>query len=267
MSFWNWLRSTLKPDPPTRTTGPPPSGNGASSMHARWLSVPNNATAVEVDLTIIEPPTTHHLHFWALQASFIKGTSTVVGAGHLGLQWIDGYPGRTAVNWGGYATGGGVLDGTESALPGALGNPHTRDFSWAAGSTYRLRIDKGAVGWRGSVLDVATGHTTIIRELHAGGSQLGSVVMWSEIFAPCDWPPSAVQWSNPTVYRAGERSSIEAFSVRQVQLSYQRYEDGGCTNTSTTRVEPGVIEQRTATHRIAHHGAVVDVYGRDSDNT
>ncbi len=226
-------------------------------MHVRWIGSFRRAEAVEVDLTIITPPSSRHLHFWALQATFAQGTHNL-GAGHLGLQWIDGHPGQTAVNWGGYETGGHILDGTDSLLPSALGNPHTRDYSWSAGTTYRLRIDRGTSGWRGSVTDLATGAVTVVRELLAGGDQLSGFVMWSEVFAPCEGPSTTVAWSRPVVF-----SSDEATPATQFELSYQSFEDGGCTNTNTsieTIGQGSAIVQRTAIPRVNPPGSALTIH-------
>lgn len=216
----------------------------------------NDADSASIDLTVVEPPSGRHLHFWALQASFFDGNRPL-GAGHLGLQWIDGYPGSTAVNWGGYHSTGGVLGGTESALPGALGNPHTRNFSWRPGVPYRLTIDRGRAGWRGSVTDLGSGEETIVRELLAGGDRLGAVVMWSEVFAPCEGPTTAVAWSNAVATISGDTVRAHSF-----ELNYQRFEDGGCTNTNT-QIEPvggaPTLVQRTAVQRTNHTGSTLRV--------
>ncbi|MFT7475501.1 MAG: hypothetical protein ACI81L_002440 [Verrucomicrobiales bacterium] len=219
-------------------------------MHVRWLDTPPETIAVQVDLTIVDPPKTSDLYFWALQASFVDD-GEIHGAGHLGLQSISGHPGNTAVNWGGYFEGGGELPGSVSSLPSAKNNPHTRDFSWIPGTAYRLRIERGKTGWSGLVTDIERNETTVVRELFCSGSRLGSVVMWSEVFAPCEGPSTAVRWSNPTTV-----TPEGSHAVASAQLSYQRVEDGGCTNTNVSTIDDGV-EQRTATTRVAPHGQVL----------
>jgi hypothetical protein len=189
------------------------------------------------------------LHFWALQASFVAGGRRY-GAGHLGLQWYPRHPGSTAVNWGGYAQGGGELEGSASALPSATGNPNTRDFAWEPGRPYRLEISAGATPghWRGSV-DGLT-----VRELHAGGSALADMVVWSEVFARCDDPSSAVRWSRFEGRTAG------GGTVRpdRVLVNYQRHADGGCANTDVRPTADGLL-QITSTDRTTPQGAVLPV--------
>ena len=240
-----------------RTQGLPTSSNGASSLHARWLHEPADVVAVEVDLTIDETPGSDHLRFFALQASFAE-RGRAHGAGHLGLQWISWHPGNTAANWGGYHHAGsgqsGELPGTSSALPSAVGNANTRDYEWSAGTPYRLRIARGDDGWAGSVTDLGTDTTTVIRELVCRGDRLTSVVMWSEIFAPCEGPGVTVRWGRPR----WQVATGEFVPVGQVQLSYQRVEDGGCSNSSTT-LEGDAVVQRTAVPRKHPHGTVLRI--------
>ena len=257
--MWDRLRQSLTGANPAgglrheRTSGLPNSSNGASSMHVQWLGVPSDAVAVEVDLTITTPPASQHLHFWALQASFMSGNETH-GAGHLGLQWIDGYPGNTAVNWGGYHHGGGgELDGSPSMLPSSRGNVNTRDYAWREGRAYRLRITRGSDGWIGEVTDSETGIAIIVRELYCPGERLGNIVMWSEVFAPCEGPSSSIEWSEPRV-----ETSEGIHEITEVKLSYQSVADGGCSNTaSSPLVARRGIEQRTATPRGFPHGAIL----------
>ncbi len=90
------------------TTGRPTSSNGASSFHLFWEVGGGPWTAAEAVLEVVDPPTVPELHFWALQVSFTGGGRGGGGA-HLGLQWFPIHPGSTAVNWGGYAAGGGEL--------------------------------------------------------------------------------------------------------------------------------------------------------------
>jgi hypothetical protein len=66
---------------------------------------------------------------------------------------------------------------------------------------------------------------------------LASPVVWSEVFADCDDPSTAVRWSDLTP------------SPITTQVTYQSYDDGGCTNTRIELVAGGCI-QRTNTARL-----------------
>ena len=206
-----------------RVRGFPTSSNGASSMHVHWPLEPG-ATEVAVTLEVLEPPTTDHLHFWALQVSFVGAGGKRIGGAHLGLQWHPQHPGRTAVCWGGYRDDGSgrELDGGPSPLPSASGNPNTRDLTWRPVTPYRLRITAGGDGY---VDD------TFVRRLHVDGAvALAHAVVWSEVFAPCDAPSTAVRWSG---------------IGSPAHLTYQSYADGGCTNVATSPDGAGAWIQRT----------------------
>lgn len=209
-----------------RTKGLPTSSNSASSLHVHWDAGPG-ATEIAVTLEVTDPPRTRHLHFWALQVSFAGAAGRRIGAAHLGLQWHPQHPGRTAVNWGGYrADGTGELGGTESSLPSATGNPNTRDLAWHPRTPYVLRITSDGDGF---VDD------TLVRRLDVdGATHLTDPVVWSEVFAPCDAPSSAVRWT-------GVGSPA--------RLTYQSYADGGCTNTRSTPDGEGRWVQRTNVER------------------
>jgi hypothetical protein len=244
----SWFRRIWRTGTDERVTGFPTSSNRASSLHLHWDWGPSAPALVAVSavLTVVDAPAgsaSDHLHFWALQASFSGG-----GAGHVGLQHHPGHPGRTAANWGGYAGGGGgELGGTESPLPSAPGNPNTRDFVWESGRPYRLGIRRGASGWAGLVDDL------VLRELHAGGDRLAGVVMWSEVFARCDDPSSAVRWSDLVgVTVAGDEVRPQA-----VHVNYQSVAAGGCSNTSSEPDGAGGFVQRTNTARATPQGAVL----------
>lgn len=247
-----WLQRFLGSSS-ARTTGYPTSSNRASSFHLRWDGLPprERIVAVSATLTVVVAPVVPELHFWALQASFTDGGRRF-GAGHLGLQWYPRHPGSTAVNWGGYRQGGGELDGSPSALPSATGNPNTRDLAWEPGRPYRLEIGVGGRPghWRGSV------DGTAVRELHAGGTGLADVVVWSEIFARCDDPSSVVTWSG------FEARTADGVTVRpdRVVVNYQRHADGGCANTDV-RPTAGGLSQLTSTGRTTPQGAVLPVEG------
>ena len=209
-----------------RIAGRPASSNGASSFHAGWELPAGPLAAVSAVIEVNERPAGPALYFWALQVSFRAGAGRR-GAGHLGLQHHPAYPGSGAVNWGGYhdaSRGGGVLDGSASALPSTLGNPNTFDYSWQARRRYRLEIAPAGSGrWRGSITDLESDVTTVVRELFVEADHLSAPIVWSEVFADCDAPPVEVRWS-----------SLGA--------------DSGCSNTSTT-IDDGWLVQRTATPR------------------
>lgn len=238
-----------------RTQGDPPSGNGASSLHLFW-DLPGRFAAVEATLEVVQAPTVDRLYFWALQANFVDGSRPTGGA-HLGLQWHPQYPGATAVNWGGYRHGGGELDGTTSALPSTLGNPHTRDYRWRAATPYRLRIDRSPTrrgSWRGSVCDLETGEAVAVRELHAGGDHLTSPMTWSEVFARCEHAPATVRWSDPV----GIDDEGRAHRPAGVRVNYQAHADGGCANTTAFVDDIGIC-QRTGCTRHTPQGATLPV--------
>ena len=244
-----------------RERGYPRSSNRASSFHLSWRFPPGTPplVAVAVSLEVIEPPAVNDLYFWALQAGFADHGRRF-GAGHLGLQWYPVHPGGTAVNWGGYAQSGGELRGSESALPSATRNVNTRDFDWRAKTPYELRIDRSEHGWRGLVNDV------VVRELFADGGELVDVAMWSEVFARCDAPSVAVQWSRLRGWAAdgGEHRP------HQVVTNYQAVANGGCSNTNSSVVDGSVggpvdqsggpvFEQRTNSPRLTQTGALLTV--------
>ena len=240
-----------------RVSGDPPSANGASSFHLFW-DLAGEFVVVRATLEVAVPPAVGRLYFWALQVDFTDGGGHRGGGAHLGLQWHPSYPGSTAVNWGGYGPAGGVLDGTESPLAGTLGNPHTRDFAWEANRAYRLAIEpappeeqpgRGRTAWRGSVTDVLTGETTVVRDLLPAGSRLTRPMVWSEVFAACDHPSVEVRWSELQAFD----DSWQLRRPRAVSTNYQRYGDGGCANTEST-VEGGVAVQRTNVARVAGSG-------------
>lgn len=226
-----------------RTTGPPTSTNGASSLHVWWQPIDDRPTTVEAILEIVDAPTVDKLHFWALQATFADRRNRSLGTAHLGLQWHPAHPGGTAVNWGGYRSDGrGELAGTTpSVLPSATGNPNTRDYPWRPRRLYRLTI---GVDGTGSVMDHSTGRTTVVRRLAVDRSAayLTNPVVWSEVFADCDDPPTTVRWSHlrpaPTALHA----------------TYQSYGDGGCTNTDVELDGERAILQRTNTRRTTPEG-------------
>jgi hypothetical protein len=247
-----WRRGAERGRTRSRTSGYPPSANRASSFHLRWGGLPGDAAIVEVAATIevVRAPVVPELYFWALQASFATAADPRVGAAHLGLQWYPPHPGSTAVNWGGYdEASGGILAGSESALPSATGNPNTRDFAWRAGRPYRLAIGPGSAPgrWRGSVDGVA------VRELHGGGDRLTDLMVWAEVFARCDHPPATVRWSHFTARTAAG----EVLEPERISVTYHPTAEGGCDNTTVAADGPGAFVQTTGTERLVPPDAVL----------
>lgn len=235
-----------------RTRGFPPGGNGASSFHLAWHLPPDAGHLIEaaVTLEVVTPPVVEHLYFWALQVGFPGA-----GGAHLGLQWNHRHPRFGAVNWGGYEIGGGLLTGTDSPLPSTPGDPNTRDYPWAPGRPYQLRVRRAASGvWRGEIVDRESGEESVVRDLLARGEFLAELLVWSEVFARCDDPSVVVRWSDFTVVtERGDRVTPDALAV-----NYQSHGDGGCANTtSVVDLEgPGVL-QITNTERVSPQGATL----------
>ena len=209
---------------------------------------------VAVTLQIEVRPAVAELYFWALQASF-TGENGITGGAHLGLQWHPSYPGSGAVNWGGYGKDGSLLEGSDSTLPSTLGNANTRDYPWAPERRYRLRIRADEPGWwAGEVTDVAAGDTTVVRTLRADGDGLTLAMVWSEVFARCDAPPVAAVWSEP----AGVTIDGRPWRPQSFSITYQREEDGGCSNTDVRKL-PGGVGQFTGIARTTPPGSVISI--------
>jgi hypothetical protein len=270
------------------TSGRPRSSNGASSLHLGWDAPVAPAddpwVAAEAVLEVRSPPEVLSLYFWALQASFTdRGRHG--GAGHLGLQWYPAHPGSTAVSWGGYGPDGRELDGSMSTLPSATGNPNTRDFRWSPGTPYRLRIERfdpappdtrptgvasatptPAAGelrsWRGTVTDLDSGDLTVVRELWAPGRGVEGLVVWSEVFAPCDAPRTEVHWSDLRLTAGSGRTH----AVSQVTVNYQEMAEGGCVTTDA-RVDGAGVAQVTGTTRTTPKAARLPVGQRAPGGT
>jgi hypothetical protein len=232
---------------PTRVKGRPTSTNGASSFHVTPVDAVAAAQEVSVVLEIRQLPAVSDTYFWALQVDFVDQAGRTVSGAHLGLQWNRRHRGNTAVNFGGYrqdASGHAVeLSGT-SKLAGANGSRNTFDYSWHPGAKYLLRIVHAGDGWDGQVTDLSTGKVTIVRHLRAGGVALAHPIVWSEVFASCEAPATAVAWS-----------SLQP-AVTRFAPSYQSFEQGGCTNTSTDTIA-GAIVQRTNVRRTSAPGALL----------
>ena len=245
-----------------RTWGQPPSENGASSFHLIWDIPQIPLTEVSATLEVLVQPRVRRLYFWALQVSF-AAERRLHGGGHVGLQWNPGFPGATAVNWGGYAPqheGGAVLRGSASRLPSAKRDPNTRDYPWEVGHRYRLKVTagdeapSGLYAWRGSINDLDGGGITVIRDLYSTGSYLVAPMVWSEVFARCEQPSVSVRWSDLRAVSAGG----EVVRPRLVRVNYQARHDGGCDNTNVGSDELGVL-QVTSVQRQVAQGALFPV--------
>jgi hypothetical protein len=258
-----WIQRLLRVG--ERTSGVPPSANGASSFHLRW-EITGRFRSAEVTLEVVEPPQVAALHFWALQADFAERSGRHRGGAHLGLQWFPPHPASTAVNWGGYDDTGRELAGTDSTLPSATGNPNTRDLPWRPGTAYRLRIERAGgssteAAWSGSVTELGpdrrtpVGPVTEVRRLLVpGGVEITGCAVWSEVFARCDDPTVVVRWSDPEVVGVdGRRATPTA-----VTTSYQTHQDGGCANTDSSVDGVGLV-QRTAVRRVSPPGTRLGV--------
>lgn len=234
-----------------RVSGYPTSSNRASSLHLAWELPPGTGPIVSASaqLAVEGLPPVPELYFWALQASFHDGADQRHGGAHLGLQWHAPHPGSRAVNWGGYAPGGGILPGTESALPSGSANANTRDYWWEPAVPHLLTIERASGGgWAGSV------DGTHVRTLAAGGDRLDGLTVWSEVFARCDDPSVGVRWS-------GFRATLvtgEVVSPVALRVNYQTRSQGGCDNTSAIPDGDGV-RQVTNTRRQVPTGARIAI--------
>ena len=226
----------------------PTSGNRSSGFHLWWHGMdggPLPLVAAGATLEVLQRPSVERLYFWALQASFVDGRGTRYGAAHLGLQWNPNHPDNGAVNWGGYAdTGdvGSVLAGNASMLPSAPDDPNTRDYPWQESVAYRLRIARSNAGWRGEVIDLASGHGVVVRDLHVDGDRLTNLVVWSEVFASCTDPTAVVRWSGFEGYVADGT----ILRPRSVGLTFP---PDGCPNTDTVADEVGFLQVTSTTRR------------------
>ncbi len=233
--------------------------NGVTAFHLWWQGIDGGDPLVEVSatLSVLRQPTSDRLYFWALQASFLSGEAGN-GAAHIGLQWNPRHPGNKAVNWGGYADVSDVrsiLDGTPSPLPSTPSDPNTRDYPWREGVAYRLRISPGLSGWEGSITDLSTGETSVIRDLLASGDRLGGFVVWAEVFAACNHSQTVVQWSDFEARTA----SGDVRAPASVRLTFPT--GGDCPNTDVVMSHTGLL-QITNTVRTARDAAVLPVPGR-----
>jgi hypothetical protein len=79
-----------------------------------------------------------------------------------------------------------------------------------------------------------------IRDLLVPAVTLGSPVVWAEVFARCDDPPTEARWSDLSVSGADRTEH----RVAAVNVTYQDTAAGGCSNTEAT-VDGGHFVQRT----------------------
>ena len=243
----SWLQRLLGTGMPTeRTTGPPTSSNGASSFHLFWEVGPEPVRAVEATVSIDDPPA-GRLTFCALQVSPAGGLGRLGGL-HFGLQHHPGHPGGGAINWGGYHSRGGEVDGSPLTVPSAMHNRNTGDYAWVPGRPYRYRIERSDRGWRGSITDLDRGETMVVRDLDVGGDRLEAPMVWTESFAQCDDPTTTVRWTELTLETDEGRRSVGTG-----RINYQTVGDGGCSNTNWS-VEGGAFIQRTNTVRATRTG-------------
>ncbi len=247
-SWWQRLGNLIGP-PASRTTGRPPSGNGASSFHLIWDAPPTFAEAA-VTFEVTTAPSVARLYFWAMQVSFVDPTNqrATVGGAHLGLQFHPDYPNNGAVCWGGYrhgSAGSGELDGSALGAPSARRNVNVCNYQWQPDVAYRYRVFSPSPGhWRGTITELSTGAEFVIRDLYSPATALTKPMCWTEAFADCDHASVDVRWSNPEVIdHDGTTVPITTAST-----NYQAVSDGGCTNTNSVRQGGGWV-QRTNVER------------------
>ena len=236
-----------------RDTGEPASSNRASSFHLIWTLPGVPLDEVSATFELLTEPAVPRLYFWALQVSFVDQPGTGGGGAHLGLQWHPSYPDNRAVNWGGYGESG-ELEGSASLLPSTLGNVNTRDYPWETSVPYRFTISAAEPGrWRGTVTNLATSGSTIVRDLYSAGTHLAGVMVWTEAFCRCDHPQVAARWSD---FQA--RAGTADIPVESIRVNYQSLTQGGCTNTTVSRDEHGFV-QITNAPRDVPQGRVIPV--------
>jgi hypothetical protein len=235
-----WQRLTGRRDPHVPGGDSSATGRRGGAFHLWWEGLPRDAQFVEaaVTLEVTQAPAAAILYFWALQASFSDASGRQLGAAHTGLQWNPRHPGSTAVNWGGYASppASAVFEGSDPSLPGFDDDPNTRDYRWAAGEAHRFTIARSARGWTASVS--ARGETVVLRELYAEGDRLASLVVWSELFCPCEVPSAEVRWSD----FAARTASGELWRPAGVRCTFP---DPGtaCLNTDSVADGDGVRQR------------------------
>ena len=106
---------------------------------------------------------------------------------------------------------------------------------------YQLRVWSPTDGvWRAEVTNTLDGTTTVIRDLLLPATELTRPVVWAEVFAPCDDPPTEARWKDLLVVdSAGVDHAVIAASV-----TYQPVSAGGCSNTEAF-VDGSAFVQRT----------------------
>jgi len=130
------------------------------------------------------------------------------------------------------------LEGSASTLPGTLGNVNTRDYRWETTVPYRFTIAGPETGvWRGTVTNLATGESIVVRDIYSTGTHLTGPMVWTEAFCRCDAPPVVARWSGFRAVRDGVVIPIDA-----VRVNYQTYAQGGCTNTTIRRDGDGFLQ-------------------------
>jgi hypothetical protein len=183
-----------------RLRGYPPSGNGASSFHL-WWQVPSQLRVVEARAT--------------LEVRVPPAVDRLY-------------------------QGGGELSGTTSALP-EVDSVNTRRWAWSPGVPYQFRVWSPSAGaWRSSVTDLGNGETTVIRDLLVPATTLTAPVVWAEVFARCDDPPTEARWTDLAV--AGSDGTVHG--IEQVNITYQDFAAGGCSNTKVA-ADGDAFVQRT----------------------
>ncbi|HEX5630867.1 MAG TPA: hypothetical protein VFY15_04335, partial [Acidimicrobiia bacterium] len=155
---------------------------------------------------------------------------------------------------------GGLLSGSASPLPSVRRDDNTRDFDWRPGRRYRLEVapqagaPEGHHAWRGSITDVDTGTTTVVRDLFTDGEYLVAPMVWTESFLRCDHPGVVARWSE---FSATDASGA-AIHPAAVIVNYQAPDRGGCGNTTVVRDGEGLV-QATGVRRQAGQGTRLDL--------
>jgi hypothetical protein len=106
---------------------------------------------------------------------------------------------------------------------------------------YQLRVWSPTDGaWRAEVTNTVDGTTTVIRDLLVPATELTGVVVWAEVFARCDDPPTEARWRDLVVV---DTAGID-HAVTVASVTYQPPSSGGCSNTEAS-VDNSAFVQRT----------------------